>query len=331
MDAGLKLHPLLAEMVGKTLAGRYQIVGILGHGGMSAVFAGKHLALGTSLAIKALHPQISMNSEIAARFDREARVASMLEHPNCCRVTDFGSTTNGLRFMVMPMLQGTDLRTQLGRAMPVPLALNYAMQVARGLRHAHAHGVVHRDLKPENLIVLRDHEGRPVVKITDFGITKILRGEGSDDALTSIGMIPGTPEYMSPEHAKGEAIDGRSDLYALGLIFYEMLVGQPAFWHENPRELMRMQVLTPAPKLPTELMAAPALQAVLDRLLAKDPNDRFFDALGVLQELEMLTSSLSQPTAAPEPIAPTLWQRIGRLFGKRPHPPGKLDSLALHS
>ena len=109
MDAGLKLHPLLAEMVGKTLAGRYQIVGILGHGGMSAVFAGKHLALGTSLAIKALHPQISMNSEIAARFDREARVASMLEHPNCCRVTDFGSTTNGLRFMVMPMRpEGTE-------------------------------------------------------------------------------------------------------------------------------------------------------------------------------------------------------------------------------
>jgi serine/threonine protein kinase len=330
MEASLKLHPLLAEMVGKTISGRYEIVGILGHGGMSAVFAGRHLTLGTDLAIKALHPQISHNAEVAGRFDREAKVASVLEHANCCRVTDFGTTINGIRYMVMPMLRGVDLRSQLGRPMDAMTAVNYTMQILRGLRHAHSHGVVHRDMKPENLIVVRDQEGRPVIKITDFGITKILRGNGADQALTTIGMIPGTPEYMSPEHARGKEIDGRADLYGAGLILFEMLAGKPAYWHDNPREVMRMQVFAPIPELPTELQVPAGVRDFMRRLLAKNPDHRFSDAQEALQAIEPLVVALKNPGAlatittpaggaAPiEDLPPdTFWHRLRGLFGRK--------------
>lgn len=319
MRSNKTLHPFLAKLVGTTLAGRYEIVSVLGSGGMSAVFAGRHTTLGRELAVKVLHPQISMNAEIAGRFDREAKVASMLEHVNCCRVTDFGITQSGIRYMVMPMLRGKDLRSVLDRPLEPLTAVNYAMQILRGLKHAHDHGVVHRDIKPENLILVRGADGKTLVKITDFGITKILKGTGAQDQLTTVGMIPGTPDYMSPEHAKGRELDGRADLYSLGLVLHEMLTGERTFSHNNPRELMRMQVYTPAPPLPLHLPVPLELHRIVSTLLAKDPKDRFPHAKSALDALQPVYKNLKAPTPSPAleidiEIPLSWWQRIGKLF-----------------
>lgn len=333
MGAKKTLHPFLARLVGTTLAGRYEILGVLGSGGMSAVFSGRHKTLGRELAVKVLHPQISMNAEIAGRFDREAKVASLLEHVNCCRVTDFGITDAGIRYMVMPMLRGRDLRSVLTQALKPLTAVNYAMQILRGLKHAHDHGVVHRDLKPENLILVRGPDGKTLVKITDFGITKILRGSGSQDHLTTVGMIPGTPDYMSPEHAKGRELDGRADLYSLGLVLHEMLTGTQTFKHENPRELMRMQVFAPAPPLPLHLPIPLELHRVVSTLLAKNPEQRFPDATAALDALGPIYEKLKAP---PTPVVRndieidmplSWWQKIGRMF-RRPAQPPSTDKSA---
>lgn len=305
-----QLHPQLAALIGTTLSGRYHVDELIGVGGMSAVFMAHHLTLGRELAIKALHPQYSLNPEVARRFDREARVAAALEHPNCCRVTDFGTAETGVKFMVMPMLRGRDLRDYLTAPLDAREAVALTMQMLRGLKHAHAMGVVHRDLKPENLILVRNHDGETRLKITDFGITKIIRGAGSGECLTTVGMIPGTPEYMSPEHARGLELDGRSDLYSVGLILFEMLTGFKAFAHRNPREIMRMQVFNPAPRLPASVKAPTALRDVIDRLLAKDVDDRFFDAMGVLQALEPIAADLNPERNEDDMLVPRAsWMR----------------------
>lgn len=323
-----KLHPYLAKLVGTTISGRYEVRGVLGHGSMSAVFWGRHKTLGNDLAIKVLHPQVSLDRETSTRFDREAKVASVLEHPNCCRVTDFGRTSHGVRYMVMPMLRGQDLRTVLEKGRLEPeVAVNYAMQILRGLKHAHDHGVVHRDIKPENIILVKGPDGKPLVKITDFGITKIIRGEGADEELTSVGMIPGTPDYMSPEHAKARELDGRSDLYSLGLVLHEMLSGKQTFYHENPHELMRMQVYDKAPPLPPYLRFPLELRRCVAKLLQKDPEQRYPNASSALEVLDGIYQDLTAPppTVEEEQIeAPLgLWQRILSFFGKSPSPAEK--------
>lgn len=328
MGDSRRLHPLLAKLVGTTLSGRYEIGGVLGHGGMSAVFWGRHKMLGNDLAIKVLHPQVSQDHETSSRFDREAKVASVLEHPNCCRVTDFGVNSHGVRYMVMPMLRGQDLRTLLeeGR-LDTEVAVNYAIQILHGLKHAHDHGVVHRDIKPENIIVVKGPDGAPLVKITDFGITKIIRGEGSNDELTTVGMIPGTPDYMSPEHAKARELDGRSDLYSLGLVLHEMLSGKQTFYHENPHELMRMQVYDKAPPLPPYIRFPVELRRCVAKLLQKDPENRYASAREALEVLEAVYQELTYvpPSEEVEMYAPpqSLWQRVMALFGKSPSPAEK--------
>ena len=285
----------IEELIGTVIAERYRVDAIVGSGSSGAVLSGFHLTLRRRLAIKVLHPTLSLHPESAKRFDREARVASGLQHPNCCPVMDYGTASNGCKYMIMPFLEGEDLARLLGKPMAARRALGYAVQVLRGLEHAHDQGVVHRDLKPENLIVTREADGSELVRITDFGIAKIIRGDGSGEAVTRAGMVPGTPEYMSPEHARGLALDGRSDLYSLGLILYEMLGGLPAFSDENPLLLMRKQVYEDPQQLP--FFVDPALAKVVYELLAKDPDERFFDARGVLQVLEPLLTELIEREA----------------------------------
>src|SRR5690606_28335522 len=193
-----------------------------------AVFRATHLSLDRPVAVKVLHPRLSDDEQVAKRFDREALAVSKLDHPNCVQVIDFGTTPKGMKYLVMQFLEGRELRDLTGVALPIEQAVGFGIQILRALEHAHKRGLVHRDLKPENVFVVHDDDDRPVVKLVDFGIVKLLEGAGQEK-LTRLGMAFGTPTYMSPEQAAGGKIDARTDLYAAGVLLYELLTGLPPF------------------------------------------------------------------------------------------------------
>jgi serine/threonine protein kinase len=289
------LHPSLRELPGKTIVERYRVDEALGVGGMGAVFRGRHLGLKRDVAIKVLHPDLTRDPEISKRFDREAHSASRLDHPNCLRVTDVGSTEDGVKFMVMDLLSGGELADRLGEPLSAERAVLMVLQILRGLEHAHEHGVVHRDVKPENIFITRDHDGREVLKLVDFGIAKLAgggAGAGTNDTrMTKAGLIFGTPAYMSPEQAMGMDSDERADLYAVGVILYEMLVGTPPFESDDPVKLVRMQVSRDPPPLPDSV--APVLAGVVMKLLAKDREERFQSAAEAREALELVLPSVA--------------------------------------
>ena len=284
------LHPKLRDLPGSTIVGRYRVDAILGVGGMGAVFRGRHLGLERDVAIKVLHPELTRDPEISKRFDREAHSASRLDHPNCLRVTDVGSSDDGVKFMVMDLLDGNELADRLGKPLTPERAVLQVLQILRGLEHAHENGVIHRDIKPENIFATRDHEGREVLKLVDFGIAKLVGGSG-DDRMTKAGLIFGTPAYMSPEQAMGMEADARADLYSVGVILYEMLVGEPPFANDDPVKLVRMQVSKDPPPLPDTL--APALVAVTMKLLAKDRDERYQSATESREALELVLPAVA--------------------------------------
>ncbi|MBC8070590.1 MAG: serine/threonine protein kinase, partial [Deltaproteobacteria bacterium] len=279
------LHQDLQDLVGRTIAERYRVDDLLGIGGMGAVFRGHHLGLERNVAIKVLHPSLSRDADISARFDREARSSSRLDHPNCVQVTDYGTTEHGMKFMVMQLLEGSELGKVLGKPLPSLRAIAFTLQICRGLEHAHAQGVIHRDIKPENVFVVRDRDGQDVLKLVDFGIAKIMSAsERSDGRMTRVGLVFGTPAYMSPEQAAGVEADERADLYSLGVLLYEMLAGKPPFYSDDPVALVRMQVSADPPRLPADV--PPMLAAVVERSLAKQRDDRFQSAKEMRETLE---------------------------------------------
>ncbi len=293
----------LQALVGSTLQGRYRIDALLGMGGMGGVFRARHLGLAHDVAIKVLRSGMRSGHIAPARFEREARSASRLDHPNCVRVTDFGELEDGAKFLVMELLAGDELRSRLGAPWNPADAIDVGLQILDGLEHAHARGVVHRDLKPENVLLDVDHRGKQRVKLVDFGIAKLLEGEDeSEPKLTRTGMMFGTPRYMSPEQAGGGKVDARTDLYAVGLLLYEMLAGRPPFEAEDVGAIMRMHVLTPPPDLPASV--PPALVAVVMRLLAKSRADRFASATDTMAALERARTQPTTPPIAP-PTTPT--------------------------
>src|SRR5690606_5472081 len=205
----------LRSLVGTVLADRYRIDEVLGEGGMGLVFRAHHLMLKRDVAVKVLHPELSENEQLRARFDREAQSAARVEHPNIVNVSEFGSTSAGMKYLVMQLLQGCELveLMQPGAPMRPVRVVEIAVQIFRGLEYAHKHGVVHRDLKPENIFVTEDHEGRETIKIVDFGIAKIMH-TGGDEApttrpLTRHGLVFGTPENISPHQPTATDIAGR--------------------------------------------------------------------------------------------------------------------------
>ena len=264
-------HPLIGQVLGD----RYRIEALLGEGGMGAVFRARHLSLDRAVAVKVLKPSLSDDEQVAKRFDREALAVSKLDHPNCVQVIDFGTTPKGMKYLVMQYLEGKELRELTGVSLPVEQAVSIGVQVLRALEHAHKRGLVHRDLKPENIFLVRDDDGQDMVKLVDFGIVKLLEGAGQEK-LTRMGMAFGTPTYMSPEQAAGGTIDERTDLYAVGVLLYEMLTGAPPFDADEPGILLRMHILADPPPLP-DTIPAPVAQ-VVSRLLAKEPGERYADA-----------------------------------------------------
>lgn len=282
----------LKLLIGTVIAGRYVVETCVGIGGMAAVFRGRHAVLDRAVAIKVLRPDYMEHPEVVARFDREARAASAFEHPNCIQVFDCGSTSGGLKFMVMPFLEGRELARILTRPIPPSQAIFLVRQILRGLEYAHRRGVVHRDLKPDNIFVVRDHEGHELLKIVDFGIAKLLADVAADGITTKVGAIVGTPAYMSPEQALGSEVDGRADLYAVGVMLFQMLTGRLPFAAADARGLLYQHVATAPPELPAHVL--PELAAFVSRLLAKTADERFTGAAQALVEVEDLVAALSR-------------------------------------
>jgi serine/threonine protein kinase len=299
-----KLHSDLEALVGKIIHERYRVDSLLGVGGMGAVFKGYHTGLKRDVAIKLLHPEIGRDESVSKRFDREATSASRLDHPNCVRVSDFGTTESGAKYLVMEFLEGAELEASLGKPWAPLEAVRVAQQMFAGLEHAHHFGVVHRDLKPENVFVTTDYRGQQLVKLVDFGIAKLLDGEGAQEKLTRAGVVFGTPRYMSPEQAAGGKIDERTDLYAAGLILYEMLAGNPPFDAEEPGQLLRMHIMAPPPPLPSGL--PPKLIALVDKLLEKSKGDRPANAREVIDALQELERELSAAPVAAVAAVPAI-------------------------
>jgi serine/threonine protein kinase/pimeloyl-ACP methyl ester carboxylesterase len=276
---------------------QYEIVEKLGGGGMGVVYKARDRRLQRLVALKYLPPLLSVQPEFKSRFLQEAKAIASLDHPNLCSLFDVAEPEEGQLVIVMPFYEGETLKQKIGRG-PLPLtqALDYAVQIAAGLTHAHAAGLVHRDIKPANLIVTLGER----VKILDFGIAKVASAQAK---LTRTGAVLGTLTYMSPEQASGERVDPRSDLWALGVVLYEMLAGRPPFTAESMEALYHAILWGRAERVTTlRREVSPDLGALVHRLLEKNPADRYEDALVLTAELEALRADVtptSRPRAAP--------------------------------
>jgi serine/threonine-protein kinase len=298
--------------VGVTLSGRYLVERLIGEGGMGAVYQAEHTHMRKRLAVKVLHPEMSRMSEVVARFEREAMAAAHIDHPNVAGATDFGKLEDGSFFLVLEYVEGSSLREviqegrlELGRAMHI------ARQIASALGRAHALGIVHRDLKPEN-VMLVSREGDPnFVKVLDFGIAKVpiggLTGEPqkTGQVLTQLGMVYGTPEYMAPEQALGQVVDARADLYALGVMMFEMIVGARPYEHESKVTLLGMHVTAPIPKMADRAPDAnipPEVDAIVTKLLAKEATARFAESKDLVDALDTVGHQLAAAGRIAEPL-----------------------------
>jgi serine/threonine-protein kinase len=276
--AAIKNDPL----IGTTLAGRYNIVGRVGTGGMGTVYRAEQVGLAREVALKVLKQEASYDREVVARFQREAKAMSMLLHANTVRVFDFGEDPSGHLYLAMELLEGELLTACSERegALDVKKAIEIAQQILRSLAEAHSKGLIHRDLKPDNIYLARieGHTG-PVVKVLDFGIAKVFRDDAKpmDQLETQAGTVFGTPRYMSPEQAQGKPLDQRSDLYAVGVLLYQLLVGHPPFIDDDAVVVMAKHIRempVPPTKAAPERPIPKSLERVVLRALAKDPNAR---------------------------------------------------------
>ena len=282
--------PVSDPFIGMVVGERYRIVSRIGVGGMGAVYRAEHTMMRRDLAIKVLLPELGGKEEFARRFEREAESASRLAHPNIISVTDFGHMTDGSLFLVMEFLAGQSLSSAIASG-PIPpvRALHIMRQILRGLDHAHGAGVVHRDLKPDNIMLVERDGQRDVVKILDFGIAKVTEPQSGREALTQAGVIFGTPEYLSPEQALGEAVDPRADIYAAGVILYEMLAGRRPFESDDKVKIISMHLAHAPPRIrevnPAVDVPVALEQAVL-QALEKSRDNRFATANAFMQALD---------------------------------------------
>jgi serine/threonine-protein kinase len=297
---------------GETVGERYELLRLLGAGGMGAVYEARHKLIGRRCAVKLLHPQYARQAPMLTRFQREARAAASLENEHIAAVTDFGFAGDGVPFLVMERLEGEDLAALLAREGPQPVARAVALvaQACRGLAAAHANDIVHRDLKPANLFLTRRSDGADLVKVLDFGIAKLLDADETGAAITGTGKLLGTACYMPPEQAKGESdIDHRADIYALGAILYELVTATKAHPGTNYNAVLfhiLTQTVAPLRGLRPDLPAG--LDAVVERAMAHDRGDRFARVTDLHDALARFAgtpvASVPARAAAPAPPPP---------------------------
>jgi serine/threonine-protein kinase len=299
-------------LIGTTQLGRYRIARKLGQGGMGAVYEALHIKLDKRVAIKILLDKHAHTAGLVQRLEQEARLASSIGDSHIVDVADIGETDDGRTFIVMELLDGQSLGHLLARPDGIPEARIVALvaQAARALAAAHAKGVIHRDIKPENLFVL-DRGGADFVKILDFGISKLVRSDADDPKLTGTGLVIGTAAYMSPEQARGDDVDHRADVYALGVVMYEAATGRLPFLGDNYLKMLR-QVVSDEP--PTPRSIRPAISEGFERIaakaMAKNPDDRYADANELANALDGLLGG--KVTAATTPSRPAKAAKLVR-------------------
>ena len=306
---GIALEKTDDSLLGQTLAGKYRIDERLSEGGMGTVYKGTHVLMDKIVAVKVLRPSLAADEKIVARFSREARAASKISHPHALSVTDFGEDENGIVFLVMEYIDGQTLKDVIRREGPMPLArvVEIIKQVGGALDAAHTQGVVHRDLKSDNIMLLNTMNA-DYAQVLDFGIAKIKEREGEyDPGLTAPDLVIGTPQYMSPEQcSQAPDIDARSDIYSLGVIVYEMLVGHVPFTGGSPTEIMLKQMQQRAPSILDERKdVPPAVAQVVARALEKAPGDRYASACELIDDLTIAAGMepvAARPNSKPLPV-----------------------------
>ncbi len=275
------------SLVGKVIAGHYEILSSLGEGGMSSVYKARHILLDSIRAIKLLHIPRASDGKILQRFQMEAKASFFLSHPNIVRVYDFGiEPTMQQPYLVMDCLEGKPLSTSLeNERLSGERTIKIIGQVCDALAHAHSKGIVHRDIKPANIILSIDASGAEIAQLVDFGIAKLMNPEEGND-LTQTGEVFGTPLYMSPEQCLGRTVDDRSDIYSLGCVIYECLAGNPPFRGASQLETLIMHVQT-EPEITDEFIPA-KLQPILHRCLAKGAHERYQSIEALQDDLQAL-------------------------------------------
>jgi serine/threonine-protein kinase len=300
-------------LIGSVVGDRYRITGVLGTGGMGTVYRAEHQVIGKAVALKVLR-DFGDNTVFVRRFEREASATGRIEHPNCVTASDGGQLADGRLFLAMELVAGEGLADVLRveRRLPVDRALRICGHVLRGLAFAHKAGVVHRDIKPENIVLVETDGDPDFAKILDFGIAKLL-----DDAelsideqkATQIGTTIGTPTYMCPEQAFGQQVDGRADLYATGVMLFEMIAGRPPYEAENNGTVLSMHVRDPIPAIGdvSDVEVPASLDELLREALAKERRDRIASAELFLERIEAIAAAPIEPVyAPPDTPAPVL-------------------------
>ncbi len=296
--------------IGRVIDDRYRVVEHLGEGGMGSVWVAEHLKLRKEVALKVIHPEFAGDGEVAARFAREAMASAQLDHPHVASALDYGTLPEGGAYLVMQLVRGRSVHDLIeeGGAVPWQQACEIAAQVADALGAAHAMGIVHRDLKPDNVMLREAPDGSMQVKVLDFGIARVAMEEGRQApegaepgrALTRIGTVMGTPGYMAPEQAMGEQVDARADIYALGVVLWEMIAGRDMFETRDLTAIVTRQLTEPAPPIAAHAPGPmpPDLDRLVTAMLASRPGERPSQATDVRDSLRRLVLGQTAPPGA---------------------------------
>ncbi len=294
---------------GRVVAGNFRIEKLIGAGAMGNVYKAEQLSLNKPVAVKVLHAHLHSDEKLVTRFKREAKSASLLNHPNSIQIIDSGQDSDGTLYIAMELLTGRDLAQVIRDDFPLSLSrvVRILSQVMAALDEAHAHGVIHRDLKPSNIMLIERRGERDFVKVCDFGIAKAATVEDDRAQMLTIqGLVCGTPEYMSPEQARAEAIDGRADLYSAAVIFYQLLTGDIPFRAETPMGIISRHLaeapLPPSVRRP-DLRLPKAVDEIALRGLEKERERRFPNALAFRDALEVMLNATAGPAT---PVPPSV-------------------------
>ena len=320
--------------LGKVIDGRYEIQQRVGEGGMGVVYKARQMSIDRIIALKMLNQQMQGDQTWVQRFYNEAKACSRLQHPNTIRMFDFGQTQDGRLFMTMEFLDGQSLRDTLQRGPIAPnRVVKILIQCCASLAEAHSIGIIHRDIKPDNVFLLNMAGSPDFVKLLDFSVAKLLEG---DRMKTQAGVVFGTPQYMSPEQGRGLPLDARSDLYALGILAFEMLTGNVPYNDDNPMTVIQMHMHGAVPPMPDSVPYP--VQAVVRRAMEKDPSRRYQSAGEMMQHCQQVFAELNAGGVSvggggvPKTmIAPNPQAMMGQMGGGMPpqgYPPPQQSGLA---